>query len=323
MDLLNVLSFKQVFLCFNTREIIEKQRKVKEIIKDYQYKKYIDNYDLIECIQLNLFTAKEIESTLPEYMRKLKEDLLSDNTEFWKDYLKANRRLYKINKAKLKAKILAFSQLNESKKQMYFWTITFPAGTADDLCFKLFNIWLTRCRKLQNLKSYIWVAERQKIGTIHFHLLINSRMNIKESNRYMRESLLNIYEKDKNAFGTYNPQNYNGVDIDKNRKTKQIINFARGGNIKILSQYLTKYVSKNNEQYAHAPNHYSRDVSALFTHVTLSNLELCEIAEKYNIQLHFVSDNEFFSYYSFTEEAPQKIFETLHTTNNIIYDSFT
>ena len=94
-------------------------------------------------------------------------------------------RTYKLNKPKIRRKINAFFNLRATREFCAFYTITFPAGISDDDAYRLFNIWQTRCRKAFGLSSFLWVAERQKNGTLHFHLLTNSRMPIKEVNGFM------------------------------------------------------------------------------------------------------------------------------------------
>jgi len=96
---------------------------------------------------------------------------------------KTVKRVYRLNKSKVRKKCYAMCRLKKSKEFMAFYTITFPQGLTDELCYKLFNTWLTRCRKSAGLTSYLWVAERQKNGTIHYHLLTNDYMKIGEVNR--------------------------------------------------------------------------------------------------------------------------------------------
>jgi hypothetical protein len=77
------------------------------------------------------------------------------------------------------------SRLEKSRKFLAFYSIRFPVGLPDEKAYKIFNTWFTRCRRDSGLKTYLWVAERQKNGTIHFHLLTNDFLPIKAVNGYM------------------------------------------------------------------------------------------------------------------------------------------
>jgi hypothetical protein len=176
---------------------------------------------------------------------------------------------FKLNKSKIRKKMSAFFNLQATREFCAFYTVTFPAGISDDDAYKLYNIWQTRCRKMFTLSSFVWVAERQKNGTIHFHLLTNTKMPIRAVNGYMRESLkkyAHIYGWEMAVI-----ERYNGIDVDNVWYPKK--RSASGGRhrrtrndaAQHLGKYITKYVSKNNEIFSRLAWHESRDVSALFT----------------------------------------------------------
>ena len=161
------------------------------------------------------------------------------------------------------------------KAKLYFFTITFDQGTADDVCYQALNTWLTILRQRKLILSYLWVAERQKNGTVHFHLAIPHYMNAKKVNRIMKRILIDL--KNKGLLPTWERGKlfrYNGVDIAKNRKTKRPVNFAAGGKGKALTSYLTKYITKNNTTMDHLAWHCSRDWSALIIGMTFTREEL-------------------------------------------------
>jgi hypothetical protein len=60
---------------------------------------------------------------------------------------------------------------------------------------------------------------------------------------------------------------YNGVDIAKDRKTRRVTNFAKQNKQRSLSNYLTKYVTKNDSSFQHLAWHSSRGYSNLITAV--------------------------------------------------------
>ena len=175
---------------------------------------------------------------------------------------------YTLRKGKIRNKILNFFNLNASKKFCAFYSISFPKGFPDELCYKIFNTWLTRCRKDCNLKSYLWVAERQKNNTLHFHLITNNFMRISIVNNYMKECIRTQNKKENLGISKYIIDNYNGVDVDNiwesKRKGKNSKRLNKTEATRKISMYLTKYVSKNDTKSDRLPWHCSRDISALF-----------------------------------------------------------
>lgn len=185
------------------------------------------------------------------------------------DKLPPAPRTYRLNKSKIRKKMTAFFHLQATREFCAFYTITFPCGISDDEAYRMFNIWQTRCRRDYNLHSFIWVAERQKNGTIHFHMLTNTKMPIRAVNEYMRQSLLtgtssNVIQRDAIS-------RYNGVDVDnvwypKRRKSSQSTQRrTRDDAARYLGRYITKYVSKNNTTFNRLAWHESHDIAALFT----------------------------------------------------------
>lgn len=188
---------------------------------------------------------------------------------------KERKKSYSINKREVRQRILAYINTQKGSKHLFFWTITFPAGTADSVCYKAFNTWLTKLRTPRKvkgnkpipamLKDYLWIAERQSgdritdgrdaTGTIHFHIAIPHYMNVQRANAMMRDTLRGyakkglcpgaVCGKDGTTYFLPSIAKYNGVDICKHRKTKKVINFAVKKGSRALASYLTKYVTKN------------------------------------------------------------------------------
>ena len=205
-------------------------------------------------------------------------------------------RLYRLNKSKIRSKMNAFFNLQATREFCAFYTITFPSGITDDDAYKLYNLWLTRCRKLYSLKSYIWVSERQKNGTLHFHLLTNTRMPVKEVNNFMRVSLRPYaYQY---GWDIFKIDKYNGIDVDnvwfpKRRNPSQSTQRrTRDDAARHLGKYVTKYVSKNNETFSRLAWHESHDIAALFT---AQNYDLSEITP---LLTYFHDTKKFWKKYS-------------------------
>ena len=159
-----------------------------------------------------------------------------------------------LNKTKVRDKCTAFFELERSRKFCAFYSVSFPVGSKEEDIYKVWNSWLTNLRKMYGLRDYLWVAEYQQNGTLHYHLLVNVFMNIKRVNRAMGIALFH-----QGMLGDLTIDKYNGVDVKR-------VTSNRGA----LNAYLTKYISKSeNHTYKRAPWRCSQSVSALFTSVAI------------------------------------------------------
>jgi hypothetical protein len=221
-------------------------------------------------------------------------------------------RSYKLNKSKVRKKCNAFSRLEKSKKFLAFYSISFPCGLSDETGYKIYNTWLTRCRKDCGLKSYLWIAERQKNGTIHFHLLTNDFIQIKKVNGFMASCLASEKAKGVEVLKEKNIKKYNGVDVRKvDRDRKSLIG------------YLTKYITKNEIEFTHYPWHCSRNVSRLFTTINFDRTErdkyfdqIPDSSKNYNIH---ITDNHKVAGFKFSPK--DDIFVDLDIINEMIYNT--
>jgi hypothetical protein len=174
---------------------------------------------------------------------------------------------YVIDKTEVTNRIKGYLNQMRGEKMLYFWTITFPNTTSEDTAYILLNKWLTRLRTEKMLKEYLWIAEKQENGTVHFHMVINQKMNVQKANKFMRASIMHSINKGEISYSRLDAMRYNGVDIAKDRKTRRVINFAKGNKQKSLTNYLTKYITKNNSTFTHLAWHSSRGYSNLITAV--------------------------------------------------------
>ncbi len=90
------------------------------------------------------------------------------------------KKFYTVNKKEVRQRLLGFMNTQKGKKELYFFTVSFPKGTSDATGYKIFNIWLTALRQYRLLKNYLWVAERQENGTIHFHIAVPHKCQCSE-----------------------------------------------------------------------------------------------------------------------------------------------
>ncbi|WP_233882170.1 rolling circle replication-associated protein [Tenacibaculum piscium] len=232
---------------------------------------------------------------------------------------------YKLPKSKIRNKCFSFFNLKASKMFCAFYSISFPAGLSDEMAYKLFNTWLTRCRKNEKLKSYLWVAERQKNKTLHFHLLTNQYMAIRTVNGYMASALKTQFKNGSIPPEIEAPTKYNGVDVDNLYYSKRRKNhkkrISKAETIKKLSYYITKYVTKNTERFSRLAWHCSRSISNLFTSVCYSEIEDTFLAEQLNLNADKIKmiENEYFNLFILLFDLPEQIFNKMHKANELIY----
>ena len=201
-------------------------------------------------------------------------------------------------------------------------------GINDDIAYKILNTWLTRCRKSEGLKSYLWVAERQKNNTLHFHLITHNYMRIRTVNEFMKISLENEFIKGNLKCRKSVIDRYNGIDVDNLYQSKRNKNknerLNKSESQRKLSYYLTKYISKNDTLSEHLPWHCSRDISALFISINYSDSNPPEIA-------HLIADNpeavvtyedEYFTLSFFKFQPEEKFFDDLVEINNLVFETF-
>lgn len=246
-------------------------------------------------------------------------------------------RKYKLNKTKVRKKMSALCRLENANRFIAFYSISFPVSAPDDVLYSIFNKWLTNCRKRYNLKTYLWVAERQKNETLHFHLITTDKMNVQEINKAMASSIDNEVKKGRLSWGNSSKSKYNGVDVDSPQQPKRRQNETRKQYrerlskrskvdkkqiIKWITGYLTKYITKNDIEFNRLPWHCSRDVSALFTSVIISDEHISmyvkylpDTAESYK---RFVKENVTIDIFLF--DAPDVLFQVLDGANNMIYE---
>jgi len=182
----------------------------------------------------------------------------------------SNNRKYRINKKRVRHIILNWINNQKHRKQLYFITISFPKNIPDNTAYKALNSWLTTLRQSRILTHYLWIAERQKNGTIHYHLATSNRINIVYANQLMRQLLHHYIRKKLLNWNHSGAAKYNGVDLAKNRKTGKVTNFASHRKSRLLSAYFTKYVTKSDSSFEHQAWNCSNNLSSLFTHYTMT-----------------------------------------------------
>jgi hypothetical protein len=305
------------------------------LLKDGRYKKRytgsrystVDiNGNLYEkAADLKKIQAAELEGTVKTKKRVNKSHLVNPGPSLRENEDSTNVSLYtkekkiceyRVNKMEVRQRILSMINTMKGGKELYFWTVTFPLGMPDDLCYQCFNTWLTALRQKKMLKDYIWIAERQQNNTIHFHIAIPHKMHVVTANRMMRVTLATFAKKKLINYSVFQCKRYNGVDISKNRKTGRVTNFAIKKGARALANYLTKYVTKNDAGFPHLAWHNSRGYSSLFTGITFTIAEFVAAGYKELIYPRSIHNNEFFSFYRWLEDPPEPIVKHLYDVNS-------
>jgi hypothetical protein len=276
-------------------------------IEDGSFNRYLKPFSENE-------NEKEVADRLKQFSTYsiVEDEIVLEDSEVRKE---ENKKTYKLNKSKLKKKCISFSRLEKSRSFLAFYSLSFPVGLIDNSAYKVFNTWLTRCRKDCGLKSYLWVAERQKNGTIHFHLLTNDFMQIKTVNNYMAKALKTEKKKGNEALLSVDTEKYNGVDV------KKVDN-----NRKALILYLAKYISKNDIEFYRLPWHCSRDISRLFTSENFKIEEFNQCAkhlprgEEYFDENYNYYDAEHHETLGFKFNPTDENFKSIDKVNEKIYN---
>lgn len=326
-------------------------------------KKYLELYTLLGTKKINatkdLELMRQIESILLCILRfgmdyPIKRQIINltikEQNCRYKTPVRIKKNERTINKSKVKGKMFALFNLTCSKKFMAFYSISFPAGTTDSQAFECLNAWLTALRKRFNLQNYVWVTERQKNETIHFHMLTNNYMPILSINRVMGIIINNktldgsmswgspkLYTRKKMVHGKQiieqvmsNPclDNYNGIDVDsifdskRHKKTGKNLNPSQIR--QWITAYVTKYVTKNNEKFEHLCWHCSRSISQLFT-ATLYLWESRRLVTDFlpnlsNMYIQFKSEFNHTCVFKFV--PPDNIFELIRAHNDWLFEKF-
>jgi hypothetical protein len=233
-------------------------------------------------------------------------------------------RRYYVNEKLISARV--YSYVSAMKVPvLHAVTVSFPPVVTDDNALQYLNTWLTVCREKLHLRQYLWVAERQQNGTIHFHILVPQYFNIVQANRAMVTVLTTQIRKGALNWNIKAAKKYNGIDIAKDRKTKKVTNFGEPKKRRNLISYITKYISKGKKPapgtgmesgFSHLAWHNSRGFSAMFTGISLTEIEgrFLGLRNLLNFTKKFVG--EFFTWLPWSANNPPEIFTRILRTVN-------
>lgn len=125
------------------------------------------------------------------------------------------------------------------KFKINFITLTLPAsqGTITDKQLKkeVLDVWIKRMRRKHKLNNYVWRAERQKNGNIHFHLISDTYIHYEKIRNDWNACLakFNFIDDFEKKNGHRNP---NSTDVHAIWKVKNLV------------QYFVKYMAKDEKE---------------------------------------------------------------------------
>jgi hypothetical protein len=187
--------------------------------------------------------------------------------------------LSKRSKDKVKDKMLAMYRACSGKNgfrshvvDFTFCTLTFIAPVQDNKGMDILNVWFATIKKRYGKFNYIWVAERQDNGNIHFHMIADKRFPIGYINslwvkNQMEHGVINVTAVKK----LRQDHNTTFSKLHKDLKYNLVSQYLNPVDIKTvktidgISCYLTNYVTKNEGKFECAAWKSNNLVSKLFT----------------------------------------------------------
>lgn len=158
----------------------------------------------------------------------------------------------------------------KSNFRIGFWTLTLPCKQMHDhseIKSKCLNNFLTVMRQKHNMHNYIWVAELQANGNIHFHITTDIYVHYREIRKIWNQSieLLGYISEYSKVFAGMSFKDYKYWRNQNSSAGKKSIGLAYNHgqvtewkdpnttdvksvrHVKELASYLSKYLSKGNE----------------------------------------------------------------------------
>ena len=232
-----------------------------------------------------------------------------------------------------------------------FITLTLPSTQQHEdveitkICFQSF---LDRCRKLGLLSNYVWRAEKQKNGNIHYHILTDTFANYSLFRNLWLLAIdkLGYVKRFSEKFSAMSYNDYHSQSFNKNKTAQEASRaYAHGVRTKWkfppsvtvdyiqdekeLQHYLSKYVSKDEACSGNivkgrvwgASQSVSNSLKELKGNTTLNEFWYnvgTEIMKRKTLvtdyfPICFFSINSLFAWYSDVKETILKAFKTIFT----------
>jgi hypothetical protein len=186
------------------------------------------------------------------------------------------RTISRRSKQKIKDKIFALYR-SSGNSNFTFLTLTLIGSSTDRAGVTVLNKFLTVLRTKYGKFVYIWIAERQENGNIHFHVILSRHFPIQYINSLWVIQQFNAGIVNTQAAGrVLAVHNTTFQDLHKQGRYSDVQKFLNPVDIKKitsidgLSCYLTEYITKNQDTFRCLPWHCNREVSKLFTKQLIS-----------------------------------------------------
>ena len=233
------------------------------------------------------------------YISEFKERFANRENRSVNRVLQSDRErfLTSAQKRDIRNKLIAFSYVAKRRELVLtFITLTLTSKQVyeDSSYNKLLNIWLTRMRKDYKNFEYLWVAEKQKNGNIHYHIVTNTYVSISKCNYYWCLILQNSGHKVNMPTKLSSKSSSNPVDVER-------IDMRGSDWIKKISFYMTKYVTKNDTVLKCKLSGWSRLFSHLRYKFDFNDLDIL----KPDLYAHILEHN-----YYVDKNTKQKIYSS-------------
>lgn len=198
-----------------------------------------------------------------------------------------------------------------------FITLTLPyeqKHTDTEITKTILGTFLDKCRKLKILENYVWRAEKQKNGNIHYHVLTDSFANYSMIYRLWKIALeqFNYVTAYSEKFKKISLREYIKLNHNRNKSINEVTEkYAKGvrenwknppcikvdylSDIGSIGIYISKYTAKNKEN----------------TNIVSGRVWSCSQSVSKAVEV-FKKDSEFnkFWYQSGNEMMKRKVYET-------------
>lgn len=275
--------------------------------------------------KINLKAPKTANELLIIKQQKLEHELVKLNRNGTTDgsgsingthsVIEKRKTTYAVNKRKVRNRLTNFVNTQQGCNALYFYSISFPPVINYEVAYSSLNSVLTSLRSRYNLKHYLWIAERQKNGTIHYHIAIFQYIKVRIINELFKGSLRNAIANGNLDWSYVACNKYNGVDISKDRITRKPTNYASAGISKKISQYLTKYISKSNERFSRQAWNSSRTLAAVSDGIAFSVYEVCRMFGNDVLCDTAYYANDFCMFFAWIESPPIEFIQAMYDIN--------
>jgi hypothetical protein len=148
------------------------------------------------------------------------------------------------------------------KETGIFATLTFIQDVGDRQAVKILNKFLTVLRQGKKEIKYLWVAERQESGRIHFHVVLSKRLSVAKYNALWVRQQYHEGLRHRNIL----PGHIDAMTDKEIQKKLNPFDIEKITTVWGLCYYMTKYITKNKGSgFDCLAWHCSRSVSKLFT----------------------------------------------------------